>query len=134
MESNSPRRRVLALVVTLFILGIALGASSTYLVLGRRAAVAAGDGLHGRHTRAEAENQLNQYLSLSGDQKAQVDKILDSAHERFHSLDQQVEPQYDSIRQDARNQIRAILTPQQTSRFEELTRQWDNDRKKQMQQ
>jgi hypothetical protein len=43
-----------------------------------------------------------------------------------------VEPQYDAIRQDTRNQIRAILQPDQVKRFEDLAHHWDEERKKRL--
>jgi Spy/CpxP family protein refolding chaperone len=49
-------------------------------------------------------------------------------------LDEQVEPQYDAIRQDARGQIRVVLTPEQKMKFEEEVRRLDEQRKKGMQQ
>src|ERR1700683_3468158 len=117
MTSNPPRRRAFALVIALFILGVALGASATYLVLGRRMRAPT---YPGRPTRVQVENQLTRSLDLTPQQKTQLETILDQAHVRFHALDEQVEPQYDGIRQDTRNQIRAILHPNQVKRFEDL--------------
>jgi Spy/CpxP family protein refolding chaperone len=43
---------------------------------------------------------------------------------------EQVAPQMDAIRKEGRDQIRAILTPEQLPKFEEKLRQMDEDRKK----
>jgi Spy/CpxP family protein refolding chaperone len=48
-------------------------------------------------------------------------------------LDEQVEPQYDAIRQDTRSQIRVVLTPEQKAKFEDEVRRLDEQRKKDMQ-
>ena len=129
MTSSSPRRRVFALVIVLFLLGMALGASGTYLALERRMRA---PNYPGRPTRAQVETQLTRTLDLTPQQKTQLGAILDQAHARFHALDEQVEPQYDSIRQDTRNQIRAILQSDQVKRFAALAGHWDEERKKRL--
>jgi Spy/CpxP family protein refolding chaperone len=125
-------RRTTALVVTLFLLGIALGAAGASLYLRGRPQPAIGRHIHA--SRAEIVSRLSHDLDLTPEQKSQVETIVDNAHDRFHALDQQLEPQYDAIRQDARSQIRAVLTPEQKTKFEEEVRRLDDQRKKDMQQ
>ena len=129
MTSSSPRRRVFALVIVLFILGMALGASGTYLALERRMRA---PNYPGRPTRAQVVTQLTKALDLTPQQKTQLETIIDQAHVRFHALDVQVEPQYDAIRQDTRNQIRAILRSDQIKKFEALASHWDKERRKRL--
>jgi Spy/CpxP family protein refolding chaperone len=124
-------RRTTALVIALFFIGVALGAAGAFLCLrgGWRTMS------HYSHpTSAEFVNRLSHDLDLTPQQKSRIQAIVDSAHQRFHDLDNQVEPQYDAIRQDARGQIRLVLTPEQKAKFEEEVRRLDEERRKQMQQ
>ena len=131
-RTNPELRRTTALVVLLFVIGVALGAAGAFLCLRKRPAE--GLGRHVHATRAEIVNRMSHDLNLSADQRSQIESIVNDAHNRFHALDQQLEPQYDAIRQDARSRIRAVLTPEQKSKFEEEVRRLDEQRKKEMQQ
>jgi Spy/CpxP family protein refolding chaperone len=128
---SSTLRRTTALVIALFFIGIALGAAGAFLCLrgGWRPMAH-----YSRPTRAEFVSRLSHDLDLTPRQRSRVQAIVDAAHQRFHALDNQVEPQYDAIRQDARGQIRLVLTPEQKAKFEEEVRRLDEERKKEMQQ
>jgi len=134
MAASATVRRTTALVIVLFLTGIALGAlgASLYLRGSRHDTKSAG---HYSHlSRAEIVTRLSHDLDLTPEQKSRVEAIVAAAHQRFHALDDQVEPQYDAIRQDARSQIRLVLTSEQKTKFEEEVRRLDEERKKGMQQ
>lgn len=59
-------------------------------------------------------------LELSTAQRAAMDSILDDRHRQYKALLEPVRPQMDSIRFRARAQIRALLTPEQLERFEQI--------------
>jgi Spy/CpxP family protein refolding chaperone len=128
--NNSTLRRTTALVVALFLIGIALGALGASLWLRSRPQPM---GHYSHPSRAEIVNRLSHDLDLTPEQRSQIETIVDSAHKRFHALDEQVEPQYDAIRQDTRSQIRVVLTPEQKAKFEDEVRRLDEQRKKDMQ-
>ena len=49
---------------------------------------------------------------------------------QFRAAQQQADAQLNAIRQETRNRIRQILSPQQTQKFDELVRRWDERRKR----
>lgn len=57
-------------------------------------------------------------LSLSAAQRTSMDSVLDSRHRQIQALQEPIRPQIDSIRMNAEDQFRRILTPQQWDRFE----------------
>lgn len=131
MADSSTVRRTTALVILLFVIGIGLGAAGTFLCMRNRPQPV---GHYTHASRSEIVNRLSHDLDLTSQQKSQIESIVDAAHNRFHALDEQLEPQYDVIRQDARTQIRLVLTPDQKVKFEEEVRRLDEQRKKDMQQ
>ena len=48
----------------------------------------------------------------------------------FKTIRKQVDPQIEDARQRGRNQIRAVLTPDQKPQFEEFLKHLDEERKK----
>jgi Spy/CpxP family protein refolding chaperone len=134
MAASATVRRTTALVIVLFVIGIALGALGAFLYLRRHPHDTESAGHYSHLSRAEIVTRLSHDLDLTPEQKSRVEAIVDAAHQRFHALDDQVEPQYDAIRHDARSQIRLVLTSEQKTKFEEEVRRLDEERKKGMQQ
>jgi hypothetical protein len=69
-------------------------------------------------------------LNLSDTQVPQLERILDSSTSKFRSAQQQSDAQLNAIREETRNAIRQILSPQQTQKFNELVRRWDERRRR----
>ena len=63
---------------------------------------------------------LYERLELTSAQRASWDSVLDDRHRQFDSLFKPIKPQMDSIRSRGRAQIRALLTPKQLERFEQI--------------
>jgi hypothetical protein len=57
-------------------------------------------------------------LSLSAQQRVAMDSVLDERHRQIQALQDPIRPQMDSIRSNAEDQFRRILTPQQWDQFE----------------
>ena len=72
---------------------------------------------------------LGNYLELDAAQKEELKNIVALSRERYRALSQQFAPQYDSIREDMRQQIRNMLRPAQQGKFEEFLRDLDKRRK-----
>lgn len=62
--------------------------------------------------------RLGEDLSLTPEQRAQLDRILDERHRQMSVVLAPVRPQMDSISAAARTQIRAMLAPAQQGRFD----------------
>lgn len=130
--------------MVVFILGIALGAV----------------GVHEWDARVLASQQhpdwvklLRDDLQLTPEQATKVDAILNEDHVKYQALDAQRhaewdsrytvlnkqrhaewDPKYDQVRQQGRDSIRAILTPEQKIKFEAFLKRIDERQKQQQQQ
>ncbi|MGQ0539895.1 MAG: hypothetical protein ACT4R6_13185 [Gemmatimonadaceae bacterium] len=63
---------------------------------------------------------LDRRLELSDRQRGQIDAILDERQRQFAIAYRTIKPKYDSIRLNAREQMRQVLTPDQRAQFEAL--------------
>ncbi len=110
-----------------FLLGAALGGILGYVFAHQSYASVVQTDAARRQARVQ---QLTQEISLTPDQQQQLDKILTGMQGQFRDIRKQVEPQIDEARQRGRNQIRAILTPEQLPGFENFLRRIDEERKR----
>ncbi|HEV2491052.1 MAG TPA: Spy/CpxP family protein refolding chaperone [Candidatus Acidoferrales bacterium] len=144
MSNNQISWKAVSLVIVLFVLGIALGATGEHLW---NAHVIASQ------SRPDPAKQLKQELQLSPDQAKQFDAIIADERANFHSLDSQQraewdpkyhaldtqrhsewDPKWDQVRQQGRDRIRAILTADQRTKFEAFVSKMDEERRKRQQQ
>ena len=65
---------------------------------------------------------LAQNLSLDEKQKEILKGIVDQSRDRYRVLSAQFRPQYETIRNETRQQIRQILREDQRARFEDFLR------------
>ncbi|HXE74242.1 MAG TPA: hypothetical protein VNN18_01220 [Candidatus Xenobia bacterium] len=119
-------RRAIAYLFLVFVLGAALGVLGT-LWAGRTGWAAPGAPPSMRN-KQDASEWLTRELNLSADQQRQLGVILDETAAQYEAIRDRVRPEYDQVRQQGRDKIRAILTPEQKARFEELVRQMDEER------
>lgn len=115
-------RRAILLFLTVFVLGLAVGALGGYLWTER---VSANQRM-GKRSHLE---RLTLELSLTPAQQEQVRAILGDTKSQFDATYDTIRPQMDAIRQQGRRNIREVLTPEQLPRFEEYLRRIDEDRK-----
>ncbi|HTC64404.1 MAG TPA: hypothetical protein VK709_16310 [Candidatus Saccharimonadales bacterium] len=127
MDNNQSNRKAYLIVFVLFILGIALGSMGTYLVTMRvQAARPAGQGDRAPSHMAIFTRDLN----LTSEQQTQVQAIMNETRSHYAELHQKLDPEYEQVRQQSRDHIRQVLTPEQRPKFEELLRQMDEERRK----
>ena len=69
------------------------------------------------------EWQLIWRLRLNPDQRKQVHEILADSRQRIRGLQQEFQPQIAAIRQETRQKIDAVLTPEQRNRLDQMTKQ-----------
>ena len=74
--------------------------------------------------------RLKGELNLSDTQVPQLEQILDGSTKKFRNVQQEADAQFNAIREETRNRIRQILSPQQTQKFDELVRRWDERRRR----
>ena len=66
-------------------------------------------------------------LELTPAQRAAVDSILDARHKQMVDLIKPMRPKMDSVKENARTQIRRILTPPQQLEFDALIKEMEAD-------
>jgi Spy/CpxP family protein refolding chaperone len=128
MDANQGSRKAVLLVFVLFVLGIALGSLGTYVVTTR--VLAARPQATLARNPAHAMAMFTRDLNLSPDQQNQIQAILNDTRARYAELHEKLDPEYEQVRQQGRERIRQVLTPEQRPKFEDLLRQIDEDRRK----
>ena len=118
-----PRVKGALLLLLAFLLGTAAGALGFGLF---RA------GMGWRHpSRDPARFQplvlkrLTQELDLRPEQRQQVEAILRETGQEFSRLQKDIAPRIRGIRVHSREKIRAVLTPEQQTKFEALEKEWE---------
>ncbi len=127
--STSATRKAALWVGAVFLLGAALGGVLGYL-FAHRPVSAANPPLSEPERRAHRIEELTKELSLTPQQAQQLDGILLQWHAETKAIHDQSDAQIESIRQKGRAQVRAILTPEQVPKFEELLKRKDEERKR----
>jgi hypothetical protein len=117
------KRKAHLIVVTAFILGIAVGASGQYLLSNQAPPRQAS-------TPADVTDELTRALNLDQGHRSQVMQILSDCQKQSQELKEQNRPHFQAIRENARNRIRAILSPDQLALFNQWIRDLDARREK----
>jgi hypothetical protein len=117
------RRAYLYFVLT-FLLGAIVGGTSVYYY-----AWSTGH-WHRPFNRQDFVHRLKVELSLSDTQVSQVEQIIEGTTGKLRSAQQQADAQFNAIREESRNGIRKILSPEQIQKFDELVRRWDERRRR----
>ncbi len=129
MSGMSVTRKAALWVGVVFLLGAALGGMIGY-VFAHHTALAAPPQMNETARRAQKVQRLTQELDLSADQAKQLDVIMASVQAQYKAIHQTTDPQINEARQKGREQIRAILTPEQKPKFEEFLKRLDEERKR----
>jgi hypothetical protein len=128
MDGSQGNRKAVLLVLVVFVLGIALGAVGTYVVTSR--VLAARPQTAVVHTTANTVATLTKDLNLNPDQQKQILGVLNDTRSRYDAIHQEVDPEYEKVRQEGRERIRELLTAEQRLKFEDVLRRIDEDRRK----
>jgi Spy/CpxP family protein refolding chaperone len=129
MSEISATRKAALWVGVVFLLGAALGGMIGY-GFAHRSVSAASTPLPEPARRAHRVEQLTQLLNLTSTQSQQVDVILMQKHAEAKAIHDQTDAQLEQAHQKGREQIRAILTPEQKPKFEEFLKRLDEERKR----
>jgi len=81
-------------------------------------------------TRDELLQQLGQQLDLTPEQRTQIKAAMDQTISDWHRIYLTVDPELEQARQQGRQRIRAVLTPDQLPKFEAFIRHLDEQRAK----
>ena len=138
MESKtSSHSKARILIAAVFIIGFAAGALSLNLYQ-KFTATAPVDP---RDRTGVIIQRMDEKVSLSGPQKDQIRQILDSSRDKYNEIRWRMEPctkdftkDFDAVRQQSRNEIRAVLTDKQLPEFEKMTEEQDRERERSQQE
>jgi hypothetical protein len=141
MESRtSSQAKARLLVIAVFVIGFAAGALS--LNLYQRFTSSRSNNNVDPHDRAAVIIQrMDEKMSLSGGQKDQIRTILEGTRDKYSDIRKKMEPymkefepQFDAVRQQSRNEIRAVLNDKQLPEFEKMIEEQDRDRERMQQE
>jgi Spy/CpxP family protein refolding chaperone len=127
MQNTKTRGEATVLVIVVFLLGALLGGVGNHVwgdrVWGKQPSLA-------HPTRDQLVSSLTHELQLNADQQQQLGAIIDDTRSQIHAVYAPVDAQRETLRQNGRNRIRAILTPEQKPKFEAFMQHLDQERKK----
>ncbi len=132
MENNNnqkTKREAAVLVLVVFVLGVLLGAAGNH-VWGERVWGHGRMGANGRPSRNQIIDQFTHELELTPGQQTQLGAIVDDTRSKLDALYAPLDGEHDRIRLDGRQRIRAILTPEQQTKFDAFMQHLDEQRKK----
>jgi Spy/CpxP family protein refolding chaperone len=132
MESSKNQSKARLIVVSVFVIGFAAGALSLNLYQQLTSSPNKGG------PRGGAEfliKRMNEEVGLASDQQDQIKKILDETSDKYRELRKEMdpaiknfEPRFNAVREESRNRIRALLTPEQLPKYEEMVNKHDRMR------
>ena len=67
-------------------------------------------------------------LNLSSDQRARVDQVLADTRSQLRDLRKESQPKFMQVREQTRQRLQEVLTPDQWQQFQEATKQARGDR------
>lgn len=129
MSETSATRKAAVWVGIVFLVGAAVGGMAGY-GYSRWSVSAAHAPVPEPVKRAQRVEQLTKELGLTSEQAHQLDAILMERHAESKAIHDQSDAQFEQVRRKGREQIRAILTPEQKPKFEEFLRKLDEERKR----
>jgi Spy/CpxP family protein refolding chaperone len=68
-------------------------------------------------------------LNLTPEQQNQIQAILNDTRAKYAQLHEKLDPEYEQVRQQGRQRIRGLLTPEQLPKFEDMLRRMDEERR-----
>ena len=133
MAFGPSNRKALALIALVFVLGVALGAVGHSVadrrVLGARTQAPA-PFLQPRPNPPRAVARLTNELKLTPDQQKEIGEILADTQHRYDVVHDQMNPEFEKIREEGHDQIRQVLTPEQRPKFEDFLNRVAEDRRR----
>ncbi len=75
-------------------------------------------------------DRLQKDLGLSPEQLSQVTTILEETDQRFRQVREKTAPEFESIRNDQRQRISALLSPEQRPKYDGILEQHRREREK----
>lgn len=133
MESKTnSQSKARLIVVSVFIIGFAAGALA--LNLYQNLSRSSSNNMPRNGTEFLLK-RMNDKVGLSSEQQEQIKKILDETNDKYKDLRGEMEPRikdfeprFNSVRQESRDRIRALLSPDQLPKYEQMVQDHDKMR------
>jgi hypothetical protein len=127
------KSKAAALVICVFLTGAVVGGLAIH-VFGERMWSTRASSANTPVTKDDFLQQLGQQLNLTPAQRSQIEGIMDQTISDYHRILVPVSPELEQARQEGRQHIRGVLTPEQLPKFEGFIRRLDEQRAKADQQ
>jgi hypothetical protein len=133
MESKTnSQTKARLIVVSVFVIGFAAGA----LALNLYQQLSRSSERNTPHNGTEfLLKRMNDKVGLASDQQEQIKKILDETADKYKDIRKEMdpvvkpfEPRFNTVRQESRDRIRALLTPEQLPKYEQMVQEHDKMR------
>jgi hypothetical protein len=133
MESKTnSQTKARFIVVSVFVIGFAAGA----LALNLYQQLSRSSSRDVPHNGTEfLLKRMNDKVGLSSDQQEQIKKILDETNDKYRDIRKDLEPRikdfeprFNAVRQESRDRIRALLSPEQLPKYEQMVQDHDKMR------
>ena len=133
MESKtSSQSKARLLILAVFVIGFAAGALS--LNLYQRFTSSRPNPVDPRDRAGVIIQRMDEKMSLTASQKDQIRAILEGTRDKYADIRKKMEPymkefepQFDAVRQQSRNEIRAVLNDKQLPEFEKMIEEQDRE-------
>jgi uncharacterized membrane protein len=117
---NNSKRKAQFIIIATFCLGAFTGGLAAYIAQKQQSKNAV--------TVMSVVAEVDKRVSLQGDQRNQVETILNDARQQYKNVKEQTRPQYETIRQSARAKIRNLLSADQQTNFDKYMQELDAKR------
>ena len=118
------RAAIAAYVAAIFLCGAVLGAFSFRLyTVSTVSAKSTKRPPNAEQVRKDILAAMQSRLSLNNDQVAKVNQIMDDTRARIREVHDRSDPEIQEIRKEQTDKIRALLSPDQRSTYEEMLKQ-----------
>lgn len=133
MESSpNSQSKARLIVLSVFVIGFAAGALSLNLYQ----SLTGSSKKDPRRGGAEfLIKRMDEEVGLSSDQQDQIKRILDETTDKYREIRKDMEPRikdfepkFNAVRQESRDRIRALLSPEQLPKYEEMVQKHDKVR------
>ncbi len=139
MESSTySQSKARLIVVSVFVIGFAAGALSLNLY---ERLTSSSKKESPRGSSEFLIKRMNEEVGLASDQQEQIKKILDETSDKYRELRKELDPaikpfesRFNAVRQESRDRIRALLTPEQLPKYEEMVKKHDQIREQEREQ
>lgn len=132
MESNNSQAKARLIMVSVFVIGFAAGMLSLNLYENLRGSSSRGGPRGGTEYLIW---RMDEKVGLTSDQQEQIRKILDETNDKYREIRKDMEPRikdilprFDTVRQESRDRIRALLNADQLPRYEQMVQEHDKMR------